>query len=667
MTKLNPQQLAAVHTIDKPLLVLAGAGSGKTRVITEKIAYLMRQGIPAKQIVAVTFTNKAAREMKTRVAKLLSNEQRKVLRVTTFHALGFDILRREHKSLGYKATITLFDEQDKLRLLKNLLHYSSKDNDKATVAHHAQQIGAWKNTLINSEQAISLANSKQIDTALLYADYQTSLKAYNAVDFDDLLLLPVLLLSANNEIQTKWQNSIRYLLVDEYQDTNSTQYELVKLLVGKLGRFTVVGDDDQSIYAWRGAQAENLTQLQQDYPRLQVIKLEQNYRSTGRILKVANQLIANNPHKFEKRLWSALGYGEVLRVLTHKNEQEEAQQVIMEINYHRHKYGHQYKDYAVLYRGNHQARVIEQVLMQYKIPYIISGGSSFFARAEVKDILSYLRLWVNPNDDAAFLRIINTPKREIGTTTLQKLGGYANERHISLFNACMELGLTQYLSDKAIQRLRQFHAWLLASALRIKKGDCFTEITQLIRDIGYEQYLREEYKTKEAVENKWRNVLDLIAWLQGLAIDESGNKKSLAEIVATVLLLDMMERNEDEKEHNSISLMTLHAAKGLEFPHVFLIGMEEGLLPHNNSIASGTIEEERRLAYVGITRAQRSCTFSYCKQRKRYGGLIECQPSRFLDELPVQDLEWARKTPLSAEVKKERGKAQFAQMQTLLS
>lgn len=668
MSTLNPQQKAAIYAIDKPLLVLAGAGSGKTRVITEKIAYLIAQGTPAKNIAAVTFTNKAAREMKTRVAKLLTAEQTKDLRVSTFHSLGLEILRREYKTLGYKAAITLFDEQDKLGLLKNLLHYGSKECDKPTVELYANQIGSWKNTLITAQQALSITNNaKQVDAALLYAEYQDSLKAYNAVDFDDLLLLPVTLLRENSEVLTKWQNTIRYLLVDEYQDTNGTQYELVKLLAGVLGRFTVVGDDDQSIYAWRGAQPENLAQLQHDYPRLQVIKLEQNYRSTGRILKVANQLIANNPHKFEKKLWSALGYGDALRVLSHKDEQDEARQVAMEIIHQRFKHGHQYKDYAVLYRGNHQARLIEQVLMEHKIPYTISGGTSFFAFAEVKDILSYLRLLVNPNDDAAFLRVVNTPKREIGPTTLQKLGSYANERHCSLFTACMELGLTQRLSEKAIQRLKNFHAWILSSALKVRKGDMFTEITQLINDIGYEQYLREEYKTKESAERKWRNVQDLLAWLKRMEIDELGNKKPLAEIVAAILLMDIIERNSEEKQENSVSLMTLHAAKGLEFPHVFLIGMEEGLLPHANSIESGSLEEERRLAYVGITRAQRTCTFSYCRQRNRYGQLVNCQPSRFLEELPAQELEWSNKIPLSVEVKKERGRAQFAQMKTLLS
>ncbi|NOS89392.1 MAG: UvrD-helicase domain-containing protein, partial [Methylococcaceae bacterium] len=400
MAKLNPQQQAAVKATDHPLLVLAGAGSGKTRVITEKIAYLVKQGLPARHIAAVTFTNKAAREMKSRVSKLLDDQQIRGLRVSTFHSLGLDILRKEHKVLAYKAAITLFDEQDKLTLLKSLINHGAKDCDLDLVDSYAQHIGQWKNAFVTPEQALKTADHA---IAKLYNDYTRSLKAYNAVDFDDLILLPVLLFQQHPAVLEKWQNKIRYLLVDEYQDTNITQYQLVRLLAGSLGRFTVVGDDDQSIYAWRGAQPENLAQLQKDYARLQVIKLEQNYRSTGRILKVANQLIANNPHAFEKRLWSELGYGDPLRVLSHKNDQEEAKQVVSEIVHHKFKTGSRYQDYAILYRGNHQSRLFEQSLRENNVPYFISGSTSFFAYSEVKDVLAYLRLVVNQDDDAAYL------------------------------------------------------------------------------------------------------------------------------------------------------------------------------------------------------------------------------------------------------------------------
>ena len=486
-------------------------------------------------------------------------------------------------------------------------------------------------------------------------------------------MLPVLLFQQHPSVLEKWQNIIRYLLVDEYQDTNITQYQLVKLLAGALGRFTVVGDDDQSIYAWRGAQPENLAQLQKDFNRLQVIKLEQNYRSTGRILKVANQLIANNPHTFEKRLWSELGYGDPLRVLSHKNDQVEAQQIISEIIHHKFKNGGRYQDYAILYRGNHQSRLFEQGLRENNIPYLISGSTSFFSYSEIKDILGYLRLFVNPDDDAAYLRIINTPRREIGPTTLEKLGGYANERHISLFAASTELGLTQRLSEKSIHRLQKFHDWVLDTARRIDQDDMFAVIEQFIQQISYEQFLKEESKSKESADRKIKNVYELIEWLKRIAEknspSEDGNssKAPLAEIVAKIMLMDIMERNQEAEVSDQVSLMTLHAAKGLEFPHVFLIGIEENILPHQSSIDSNNIEEERRLAYVGITRAQRTCTFSYCTHRKRYGEVSESEPSRFLNELPADDLEWINKKQLTPEVIKERGKANLANLKSMLS
>ncbi|MFI3219415.1 MAG: DNA helicase Rep [Methylococcales bacterium] len=663
MTQLNPQQQTAVKAIDHPLLVLAGAGSGKTRVITEKIAYLVKQGLPARHIAAVTFTNKAAREMQSRVFKLLRPEQSRGLRVSTFHSLGLDILRAEHKSLGYKTGITLFDEQDKHALLKNIISHSLNTYDTDLIDQYAGQIGQWKNAFVTPEQAAQTASA---NIAVLYADYNRCLKSYNAVDFDDLILLPVLLFQQHHEVLTKWQNKIRYLLVDEYQDTNISQYQLIKLLAGNTGRFTVVGDDDQSIYAWRGAHPENLSQLQKDYPRLQVIKLEQNYRSAGRILKVANQLIANNPHAFEKRLWSELGYGDPLRVLSHKNDVIEAQQVVSEIIHHKFKHGGKYSDYAILYRGNHQSRLFETCLRENNVPYFISGSTSFFAYAEVKDVLSYLRLLVNPQDDAAYLRVINTPRREIGHTTLEKLGAYANERHISLFAASSELGLAQHLPDKARHRLENFQQWLLKTAQRVENGDTFAVVEQVIQEIGYEQHLKEDSKSKETADRRLRNVNDLVAWLKRIA-EKDSSEKSLSEVVSKIMLMDILERNEEEETHDQVSLMTLHAAKGLEFPHVFLIGVEENILPHQNSIETDNIEEERRLAYVGITRAQRSCTFSYCTHRKRYGEISECEPSRFLNELPEEDLEWLNKKQLSPDVVKERGLANLANLKTMLS
>ena len=541
------------------------------------------------------------------------------------------------------------------------------------LSNYARQIGQWKNAFVTEKQAKAISGTDLAFASHLYADYSRSLKAYNAVDFDDLILLPVLLFQSHPEILEKWQNTIRYLLVDEYQDTNITQYQLVKLIAGNLGRFTVVGDDDQSIYAWRGAQPENLMQLQRDFPRLEVIKLEQNYRSTGRILKSANRLIANNPHEYTKNLWSELGFGDPIRVLSHKDELAEAQQIVAEIIHHKFKTGGSYQDYAILYRGNHQSRLFERSLRENNIPYFISGSTSFFAYSEIKDMLAYLRLIVNPDDDAAYLRIINTPRRELGPATLEKLGAYANQRQISLFVASAELGLKQIVSNQSSVRLQKFHDWLNDVAGRIERGDTFTAIEQMISEIGYEQWLRENSKTNESAERKMKNVYELIAWLRRIADKNNNEQKPLEEIIANILLMDILERNQEEEASDQVSLMTLHSAKGLEFRNVFLVGMEENILPHQNSIeaddlnGTSNIEEERRLAYVGITRAQRSLTLSYCTHRKRYGDVIECLPSRFLGELPEDDLEWANKKQLSSEVIKERGKANLQNLKTMLS
>ena len=665
-SQLNPQQHAAVTTVDAPLLVLAGAGSGKTRVITEKIAHLIRQGMPARNIAALTFTNKAAREMKTRVGRLVDSHHLRGLTVSTFHALGLDIVRREHEALGYKSNISIFDEQDRLALVKELIKHGHPECDPERAERYSWQISRWKNLFVTAEAAEPEALPGLPGAGRLYAELVRHMRSYNAVDFDDLILLPVLLFRDHAEVLEKWRTRIRYLLVDEYQDTNLTQYQLVKLLAGNLGRFTVVGDDDQSIYSWRGAQPENLAQLQKDYPRLRVIKLEQNYRSSGRILKAANHLIANNPHAFEKRLWSALGHGDPIRVLCHKEETAEARQIASDLLHHKFRLAARYQDYAILYRSNHQSRLLERALREMGIPYFISGGSSFFSHAEVKDVMAYLRLMVNPDDDAAFLRIVNVPRREIGPTTLEKLGAYANRRHISLYAACSEFGLQQSLSESALHRLRYFCERIRDVADRAERGATFTVIEDFLRAIGYEQWLRENSNGEDAARRKSGQVRELLDWLKRIAKGDESGEKSLAEVVARVTLLDVLERNQEENAGDRVNMMTLHAAKGLEFPYVYLVGMEENLLPHQTSIEEDGIEEERRLAYVGITRAQRLLTLSYCTHRKRQGELQRCQPSRFLEELPQDELEWTARTPLSPEVKMERGLAALAQIRAQL-
>ncbi len=654
--KLNPQQQQAVEYVNGACLVLAGAGSGKTRVIINKIAHLIaRCGYSPKQIAAVTFTNKAAREMRERVAHSIGKESSRGLTISTFHTLGFEILKREHKLLGYKSGMTLFDEHDQLALLKHLLPENVTE-DKDLLKLLVATISNWKNDLLSPEQTIALAKSDRDRVfSHFYDQYQNQLKAYNALDFDDLIMLPTLLFKQFPEAKERWQQKIRYLLVDEYQDTNTSQYELIKLLVGHDGNFTVVGDDDQSIYSWRGAKPENMGRLQQDFPKLKVIKLEQNYRSSQRILHCANILIDNNDHLFDKRLFSQLGEGEKLNVIEAKNEEHEAERIVGELIAHRFSRKTKYKDYAILYRGNHQSRLLEKLLIQNRIPYKISGGTSFFAKAEIKDMLAYLRLLVNQDDDAAFLRIVNTPKREIGAATLEKLGQLANEKQVSLFEAIFDFELIQRLTPKPYQALQDFARWVVELSDQAVRSEPKSAIQDMLAKIQYEAYLYETAATPKSAEMQSRNVQTLFEWVEKmLEGDELSEPMSLNQVVTNLTLRDMMERGEDDDESDQVQLMTLHASKGLEFPHVFLIGMEEGILPHQTSIDEDNVDEERRLAYVGITRAQQTLTFSLCKERRQYGEVIKPEISRFLLELPQDDLLWEKDKPQLTEVQKEQ-------------
>jgi ATP-dependent DNA helicase Rep len=667
MSDLNPRQQAAVNYIDGPLLVLAGAGSGKTRVITTKIAHLInRCAMDPRSITAVTFTNKAAREMKQRITSMIGRDNGAGPAISTFHTLGLNIMRREVKRLGYKSGFTIFDQQDSDTLLKELLRKEDLGDESALNAIQ-WTISGWKNDLVTPEQALSDAEDDlQARMAHLYAAYQRNLKAFNAVDFDDLILLPVTLFRQHPDALESWQNRIRYLLVDEYQDTNQAQYELVKLLVGVRAAFTVVGDDDQSIYAWRGARPENLEKLQSDFPRLKLIKLEQNYRSSGRILRSANHLISNNPHVFEKRLWSDLGPGPELRVLECRNEEQEAEKVVSEIIHLKFTAKAANNDIAILYRGNHQARQFEKALRSHNIPYFLSGGTSFFARTEVKDVMAYLRLLANPDDDSAFLRIINTPRREIGPNTLEKLGAYAHQRDTGLLSACGELGLQSVLNPRAYDRLQQFTRLIEARAKEAENNPV-EAVRSLIREIDYEDWISANASSDSVAERRMENVNDLVDWIKALHNGEL-QEKSLVEMVNHLTLMDMLERQNEEEQQDQVHLMTLHAAKGLEFPHVFLVGMEEELLPHRSSIEEENIEEERRLAYVGITRARQSLTLTYAAKRKRFGEMIPCEPSRFLQELPEDDLNWeGRNSQLSQEEKQQRGTAHLANLKSMLS
>lgn len=666
--KLNSQQHAAVRYIDGPCLVLAGAGSGKTRVITQKIAYLIQDcEISARNIAAVTFTNKAAREMQSRISELLGKDKSKGLRVSTFHTLGLDIIRKELNNLPYKKGFSIYDNQDSLALIKQLMRRVFSDPDEQT-DKILWQISRWKNAFVLPLQAANNTNGDAFLAlaAKVYEQYNHHLQTYNAVDFDDLIMIPVLLLRDNPEIKERWQNQIRYLLVDEYQDTNATQYELVKLIVGSRANLTVVGDDDQSVYSWRGAQPENLNLLKEDFNNLNVIKLEQNYRSTGCILKAANSLIANNPHLFEKNLWSDLGFGELVRILRTRHEDDEAEQVVAELNHHQFVNRNPHKDYAILYRGNHQSRVFERMLRENNIPYYLSGGMSFFAYSEIKDIMSYLRLITNPDDDNAFLRVANVPRREIGPTSLEKLSNFSLKYNHSLFSACFDQLLRESIGNRASTNLSEFAGWIKDYSLRCEAESPVTIVKELISSIDYERWLIDTSKDDNDASRRMDNVFELINWLERLSNKDP--EADLATLVAKLTLLDTLDRDEDDKNENRVHLMTLHASKGLEFPHVFLVGVEEECLPHRNSIEEDNIEEERRLAYVGITRAQKTLTISYAAKRKRYGEIINCEPSRFLQELPEDLLQWSGVgIEVPEEEKRVRGNSHLTDLKNMLA
>ncbi|STZ76131.1 DNA helicase Rep [Bergeriella denitrificans] len=660
--KLNPQQQAAVDYLGGPLLVLAGAGSGKTGVITQKIKHLITKvGYPAHQIAAITFTNKAAKEMQERVAKMLPKAQTRGLTICTFHSLGMRILREEAAHIGYKKNFSILDATDSAKIISELIGGSGKE----AVFKAQHQISLWKNDLQTPEQAlINAQNDWEHQTAQAYASYQATLESYQAVDFDDLIRLPALLLADNSEVRNKWQQRLRYLLVDECQDTNTCQFTLMKLLTGAEGMFTAVGDDDQSIYAWRGANMENLRKMQQDYPQMKIIKLEQNYRSTARILKIANKVIENNPKLFQKTLWSQFGMGEIVKVVACQNEQHEAEWVVSQIVKQKLVGGDktQYADFAILYRGNHQARTFEEALRSARVPYRLSGGQSFFDKAEIKDVLSYIRLIANPSDDPAFLRAITTPKRGIGEATLGKLNAYAHGQECSLYEAAQSEEALAQLNTANRSHLQAFMQMMEGYRARAESDEAGDVINDLLDEIGYEAHLLANEEGK-AGEIKWRNVSDLTAWLARKG-EEDG--KTLLEIAQTIALMTLLE-GKDEEETDAVKLSTLHASKGLEYPYVFLVGCEEGILPHSDSVEEGNVEEERRLMYVGITRAKRQLTLTHCIKRKRMGSWQFPEPSRFIDEMPPEDIKILGRKGGDPVVSKEEGRSNLASLRSMLA
>ena len=668
MVQLNTPQQQAVEHIGSPLLVLAGAGSGKTKVITEKIGWLIRhRAVDPSDIAAVTFTNKAAREMQQRIRLMFNDDDADGLSITTFHSLGMKILRHEATHCGLRHGFSIIDPRDVSTLLAELLKADAIGN-REIVVQVSRRISDWKNLGLMPEDIashIAKTNPNPINqiAAAAYPDYQRYLRACNSVDLDDLILQPVALFDRDEEVKRRWQLQIRYLLVDEYQDTNGIQYRMVKHLADNGRRLTVVGDDDQSIYAWRGAQPQNLVQLGKDFEDLKVVKLEQNYRSCGRILKVANQLISVNPRPFEKNLWSDLGYGVPIKVFSADNEQQEAERVVSAIMRHQFQQKSQHGDFAILYRGNHQAKEFEVKLREMRIPYRISGGSSFFDRSEIRDIMAYLRLLTNPADDSALLRIINTPRRGVGATSLEKLATFAGKKGLSIFHALKSPELSVFLKTRQLTVLHQFAETIEELTQMIENGNAVAAVEKLVESIHYRRWLHDTCES-DVAERRMDNVKTLLQWLSNAGLGTTA-EKTLGALVSELVLNDLMDQQQEEENTNLVNLMTLHAAKGLEFPHVFIVGVEEDILPHRVSLEEGNDEEERRLFYVGLTRAMQSLTLSYASKRKRFGDMVHCEPSRFLNQLPAEELEWETGQAKDPEQVQQTGRAHLASIRAL--
>ncbi|HTP73837.1 MAG TPA: UvrD-helicase domain-containing protein [Burkholderiaceae bacterium] len=643
---LNPAQWQAVRHTDGPCLVLAGAGSGKTRVIVHKIAHLLRSGVTPERIAAITFTNKAAAEMRERAREMAGPRAASALVICTFHALGVRMLREDGTALGLKPRFSILDSDDVLALLRD----AGGTTDAALARRWQWTISAWKNRGLDADSAAADAgNDDERVAARVMQRYHERLAAYQAVDFDDLIGLPLKLVRAHPDVRGRWQQRFAHVLIDEVQDTNAVQYDLLKAMVGEAGRFTAVGDDDQSIYGWRGATIENLKQLPRDFPALKIIALEQNYRSTGAILRAANHVIAANPKLFVKALWSEHGDGEPVRRIDCDNEEHEADRAVTWIQARR-AAGARWRDFAVLYRANHQAKVFEQALRRAQIPYQVSGGQSFFDRAEIKDLCAWLRLLVNNDDDPAFLRAATAPKRGIGHQTLAALGRFAARWKVSLFEALFADSLHTALPRKSVQALHEFGRLVndLEQRARHAHGSDAARalLKDWLRDIGYEQHLFDGEEQAKLAEARWANVLEFADWIArrcggGTAGHGSGlvgEATTVLQVAQTISILHSLAERGDDAD--VVMLSTLHAGKGLEWPHVMLAGVNEGLLPFASEadpVTAQRLEEERRLMYVGVTRARQTLMVSALKRRKRGRETVAALPSRFIVEMKLDE------------------------------
>lgn len=665
LDKFNPAQRQAIEMLDAPLLVIAAAGSGKTGVITAKISYLIKvKEVAPERICAVTFTNKAAQEMRDRLKNQLQAKQVGKIKLGTFHALGFDFIKKEAKTLGYRNGISIFDPEDTQAFLKDFL---KDDADAAKTA--AILISNWKNQLLTPDEAKKIVTPAEEVFVYVYEKYQQQLKACNSVDLDDLIYLPVKALEADKNILDAWQHRFDYLLVDEYQDTNLSQYEFIRLLTGASHSFTVVGDDYQSIYSFRGARPKNLEQLTQDFSDLKVIKLEQNYRSTNRILKAANALIANNQNMFEKKLWSQKGDGDKIKIITAANEEAEADKLANDILVQKLNLNLKWSDFAVLYRSNHHSRLLEIKLQESNIPYKLTGGTSFYDRVEIKDLVAYLRLLNNPDDNVAFFRIVNTPRRSIGATTLERLSAYAQKRGASLYSVAREFGLKQELSESAFEHLQKFIDYMDDLRQRLFTAEAPVPILrEMLQDINYVAWLEKNSTNSTVAERRFGNLELFLKSLDKVFTnleEENPEGDNLEAAIAKLIMRAWLEKQAEEEEDDQVFLSTLHAAKGLEFTNVYIMGFEEGVLPHKNSMNEEGIEEERRLAYVGITRAMSNLTLSLAKKRRTFEGINETSASRFLKEIPT-DLILQPDKNLSSEEKYELAQNKITMLKNML-
>ncbi len=637
---LNPQQYEATTTIDGSVLIFAGAGTGKTRVITYRIAHMISKGIAPEKILAVTFTNKASKEMKERVSGLISLKKQPF--ISTFHSLSLYILRREIHHLDYRKNFSIYDESDQLSLLKKII----KDVwphlvDKIDIQNVKNAISSYKDKFIHPKTSISQAKSPdEVVNSSIYKEYQIRLKLFNSLDFDDLILTTLVLFEKYPEILEKYQDQFQYIMIDEYQDTNYTQFLLTNKIAKKYGNICVVGDDDQSIYGWRGADSGNILQFDKYYPKTKVINLEQNYRSTKTILEAANSVIKNNVYRRKKKLWSAKKEDKLITLFSFQNAEDESKEIAKTILDYKLRNNLRFSDFAILIRTVHQSRLFEAQLRRSKISYVFVGGTRFFDRKETKDIISFLKFIINPNDEVSLLRIINTPPRSIGITTLKVLNKYCSENKVSLIKAIKNIDTIDAVNKRSASAIKDFMNIVLDYREKFKQIDqnqSSTTLAQLItdfvKDIYYEREVARISEDRSEIESRMQNVYDLIEDIRYFE-EQNRDNQSLRQYLNYISLNSGDSKNEPTKD--SLTLITLHSCKGLEFPIVFMVGLEDGILPHSRSMDenNGDISEERRLCYVGITRAKNELYLSYCLGRTKYGELTPSNPSRFIKEIP---------------------------------